>query len=340
MGASGRSAGAPFQGGPGHDHHLADFAFRQRHFGPCRRPHGRRARLRPGNDRTHANRGHRRAERRADRRHRLAHPARPARSGSAGRVRRPRRYRPHRPHLDRRGPAAPAGLRRRAQQPLQQFGQFRQPARWRRGRRRRGRDRPALSRLAPHSRPRRRAALRQRRLGLGRPWLGGPQFDPGGHDRAGRGAAGRRFGHLRLGRDRGRGQHHHPQPTERVRRFGAARRVRRRRRLQPELFAELGRRHERRPHPHRDRRQLCEAGRGQLRGPRDLALPDAGRDLLRGRRVQLGHAQRPLHRARSSGSNPDRSGDRPRTDARRLPPVGGRRRPVQFRPLQLHPDPA
>ncbi len=118
----------------------------------------------------------------------------------------------------------------------------------------------------------------------------------------------------------GRGQHHHPAATGRTGRLGAARRVRRRRRLHPELFAELGRRHERRPHPNRHRRQLREAGRGQLGRPKHLALPDPGADRLR-RDLQLGHAQRPLHpgRFRSSGrSDADRAGDRPRADARGL----------------------
>jgi iron complex outermembrane receptor protein len=47
----------------------------------------------------------------------------------------------------------------------------------------------------------------------------------------------------------------------------------------------------------RRRRQLREAGRDQLGRPRHLALPDARHDRLR-RLVQLGHAERPLHRAR------------------------------------------
>ena len=54
--------------------------------------------------------------------------------------------------------------------------QPRQSARRRRRRRRLGRDRPALSRLAPHARAGRRPALRQRRVGLGRAGLGRPQL--------------------------------------------------------------------------------------------------------------------------------------------------------------------
>ena len=87
--------------------------------------------------------------------------------------------------------------------------QSRQPARRRRRRRRRGRNRPALSRLAPRARAGRRPALRQRRLGQRRSRLDRPQLHPRKHDRADRGAAGRRLGDLRLGRDRRRGQHHH-----------------------------------------------------------------------------------------------------------------------------------
>ena len=58
-----------------------------------------------------------------------------------------------------------------------------------------------------------------------RPGLDRPQLHPRKHDRAGRSAAGRRFGDLRLGRDRRRGQHHHQEAAERLRRLGPARRL-------------------------------------------------------------------------------------------------------------------
>ena len=59
----------------------------------------------------------------------------------------------------------------------------------------------------------RRPALRQRRLGERRARLDRPQLHSRRHDRAGRGAAGRRLVDLRLGRDRRRRQHHHPPPA-------------------------------------------------------------------------------------------------------------------------------
>ncbi len=54
-------------------------------------------------------------------------------------------------------------------------------------------------------------ASASRRSGLDR-----PQLDPRQHDRADRSAAGRRFGDLRLGRDRRRGQHHHQEAARRA----------------------------------------------------------------------------------------------------------------------------
>ena len=45
---------------------------------------------------------------------------------------------------------------------------------------------------------------------------GRPQLDPRQHDRARRSPAGRRFDHLRLGRDRRRRQHHHQDSTRRA----------------------------------------------------------------------------------------------------------------------------
>ena len=78
------------------------------------------------------------------RRHRLAHPPRPAVAGRADRLRRPGRHRQDRPQLDQRRAPAPAELGRRPQQQVQQFGQPRQSAGRRRRRRRRGRNRPAL----------------------------------------------------------------------------------------------------------------------------------------------------------------------------------------------------
>ena len=49
-----------------------------------------------------------------------------------------------------------------------------------------------------------------------RPRLGRPQLHSRKHDRARRGAAGRRLGDLRLGRDRRRGQHHHQEAARRA----------------------------------------------------------------------------------------------------------------------------
>ena len=139
----------------------------------------------------------------------------------------------------------------------------------------------------------------------GVPGLGRPQLHPRKHDRADRGAAGRRLGDLRLGRDRRRGQHHHqaaarrasaPRPSSAAIGEGDG--------FTPELPAELGQ-WRRRPAPGRRRRQLCEAGRGQLGRPRDLAASRRLAPTACDGGCSSGTPQRPLHRSAILGQRPD-----------------------------------
>ena len=198
-----------------------------------------------------------------------------------------------------------------------------------------------------HARAGRRPALRQRRLGERRARLGRPQLHPRKHDRADRGAAGRRLGDLRLRRHRRRRQHHHQEASRRASSL-------------PRSSANISTR----ATASRQNYQLSwgnggdgptqivvggnyrEAGPDQLGRPRDLALPDAICDRLR--------------RACSSGTPLGRfivgnhqSVRCRRTELTLKAPVIGRaptladyrafqqrRLTVQLRAVQLHPDPA
>ena len=115
------------------------------------------------------------------------------------------------------------------------------------------------------------------------------------------------------------------------------------RRRDPELPAQLGQR-EQRPDPGRRGRQLRQAGPGQHRRSRPLAIPVPLRRKLQrhsrrgpGRRLLGLPAQRPLRRVRP-GPDADRAGAQPALDAGRFPQLRQSGGPVQLRPVQLHPD--